>query len=52
MDLALKSKGSFAIFFTRPISAICLFLAIALLAIPFLPWVRRPGAVLEHEEST
>ena len=48
----IKSKGSFSIFFTRPISAVCLVLAIALLIMPMLPWFRRPGAALEHEDVT
>jgi len=48
----IKSKGSFSIFFTRPISAVCLILAIALLIMPMLPWFRRPGAALEHEDVT
>jgi len=46
----IKSKGSFSIFFTRPISAICLIIAIALLVVPLFPWFRRPGATLEQEE--
>jgi putative tricarboxylic transport membrane protein len=48
----IKSKGSFSIFFTRPISAVCLILAIALIIMPMLPWFRRPGASLEHEDVT
>ena len=48
----IKSKGSFSIFFTRPISAVCLILAIALLIMPMLPWFHRPGAALEHEDVT
>ena len=49
----IKSRGSFSIFFTRPISATCLIIAIALMVIPLLPWLRRrrPGAALEHEET-
>lgn len=48
----IKSMGSFSIFFTRPISAVCLILAIALMIMPLLPWFRRrrPGAVLERED--
>ncbi len=43
MEMALrqsliKSMGSFLIFFTRPISATCLILAIVLLVVPLLPW--------------
>jgi putative tricarboxylic transport membrane protein len=44
----LKSKGSFSIFFARPISATCLIIAIVLLMIPLFPWFRRrrPGVTL------
>ncbi len=38
-SLAL-SHGSFAIFFTRPLSAILMITAIALLILPNLPWLR------------
>ena len=46
----IKSKGGFSIFFTRPISATCLIIAIALMVIPLLPWFRRPGVTLERED--
>jgi len=50
----IKSRGSFSIFFTRPISATCLIIAIALLAAPLLPWFRRrrPGVALERDETS
>lgn len=49
----IKSKGSFSIFFTRPISATCLIIALALLVLPLLPWFRRrPGTTLEGEDVT
>jgi putative tricarboxylic transport membrane protein len=49
----IKSKGSFTIFFTRPISATCLIIAIALMIMPLLPWFRRrPGIVLGKEDVT
>lgn len=50
----IKSKGSFSIFFTRPISAICIIIALALMIAPFLPWFRRrrPGISLEQEDVT
>jgi len=50
----IKSKGSFAIFFASPISATCLIIALILLIIPILPWLRRrrPGTVLEQENVT
>lgn len=38
-SLAL-SHGSFSIFFTRPLSAILMITAIALLILPNLPWIR------------
>lgn len=48
----IKSKGSFTIFFNRPISATCLIIAIVLLILPLLPWFRRrrPGSSREHED--
>jgi putative tricarboxylic transport membrane protein len=46
----IKSKGSFSIFFTRPISATCLIIAMALMVLPLLPWLRRPGAALDHKD--
>ena len=39
-SLAL-SHGSFTIFFTRPISAVLMIAAIALLVLPYLPWLKR-----------
>jgi len=38
-SLAL-SHGSFMIFFTRPLSAVLMITAIALLILPNLPWLR------------
>jgi putative tricarboxylic transport membrane protein len=35
------SYGSFAIFFTKPISAFCMFLALVLIASNFLPFLKR-----------
>jgi putative tricarboxylic transport membrane protein len=48
----LMSKGSFGIFVTRPISAVCLGIAVILLLIPLVPLIgkRRPGATLESED--
>ncbi|MGE5254344.1 MAG: tripartite tricarboxylate transporter permease [Planctomycetaceae bacterium] len=50
----IKSKGSFTIFFTRPISAVCILIALALMVAPLLPWFRRgrPGISVEHEDTT
>jgi putative tricarboxylic transport membrane protein len=36
----LLSHGSFSIFFTRPISCVMMILALSLLILPNLPWVR------------
>jgi putative tricarboxylic transport membrane protein len=46
------SKGSFGIFVTRPISAVCLGIALILLLIPLVPLIgrKRPGATLESED--
>ena len=46
------SRGSFSIFWSRPISATCLGFAVVLLVIPLLPKLgrRRPGATIESEE--
>lgn len=46
------SRGSFNIFWSRPISATCLGIAVVLLVIPLLPKLgkRRPGATIESEE--
>jgi putative tricarboxylic transport membrane protein len=48
-SLAL-SHGSFAIFFTRPISAVLMTTAIVLLVIPNLPWLKRKWVGLESGE--
>ena len=46
------SRGSFSIFWSRPISATCLGVAVVLLVIPLLPKLgrKRPGATIESEE--
>jgi putative tricarboxylic transport membrane protein len=48
----IKSKGSFLVFFQRPISATCLIVAMALLLVSFLPWFRRrrPGVAVETKD--
>lgn len=48
----LLSDGSFLIFFQRPISAVFICLAMALLLFPFLPWLRkkRPAVGLEGQD--
>ena len=47
----MVSKGSFKIFFSRPISATCLIIALILVVLPIVPRLRkkRPGAVLPDE---
>jgi putative tricarboxylic transport membrane protein len=48
----MLSDGSFRIFFNRPIAAVFLWVAIALLVIPILPWLkkRRPAIGIEEED--
>ncbi|TRZ86424.1 tripartite tricarboxylate transporter permease [bacterium] len=48
----IKSQGSFSIFFTRPISATCLIITLVLMAVPLLPWFRRPGEIIEQKDTT
>jgi putative tricarboxylic transport membrane protein len=57
MEYSLKqslmvSKGSFAIFFHRPISATCLIIAFILVALPIIPRLskKRPGVIVPDEE--
>jgi len=47
----MVSKGSFKIFFSRPISATCLVIALILILLPIIPKLRkkRPGAILPDE---
>ncbi|HTU02153.1 MAG TPA: tripartite tricarboxylate transporter permease [Candidatus Sulfotelmatobacter sp.] len=47
----IVSRGSFAIFVTRPIAATCLGVALLLLLLPLAPLLRgrRPGAKLESD---
>jgi putative tricarboxylic transport membrane protein len=47
----MVSRGSFKIFFSRPISATCLIIAIILVILPIIPKLRkkRPGAALPEE---
>jgi len=48
----LISKGSFSIFVTRPISAVCLAIGLILLVAPLVPLFgrKRPGATVESED--
>jgi len=49
----IKSDGSFLLFFTRPISAVFLSVALLLLIVPLLPRLRkkRPGAIIGGDED-
>ena len=58
MEFSLKqslmlSKGTFQIFFNRPISATCLILTLILLCLQILPWLRMKdlGIALDSEEK-
>jgi len=48
----MLSDGSFLIFFSRPIAAIFLWIAIVLLLLPILPWFkkRRPAVGVETQD--
>jgi putative tricarboxylic transport membrane protein len=48
----MLSDGSFMIFVSRPIAAVFLWVAIALLVFPILPWLRkrRPAVGIEEED--
>ena len=42
------SRGSFAIFITRPISAVGIIVSILLVVSPILPWFRRKRILVEE----
>jgi putative tricarboxylic transport membrane protein len=44
------SRGNFSVFFLRPISAVCLILALFLLISPFLPWIAKKRGEIPKEE--
>jgi putative tricarboxylic transport membrane protein len=48
----MLSDGSFMIFVSRPIAAVFLWVAIALLVFPILPWLRkrRPAVGIDEED--
>jgi putative tricarboxylic transport membrane protein len=48
----MLSDGSFLIFFNRPIAAIFLWIAVALLLFPLLPWLkqRRPAVGVDAQD--
>jgi putative tricarboxylic transport membrane protein len=47
----LLSHGSFAIFFTRPISLLLIALALCLLILPYLPWKKWKNTVGQFREK-
>jgi putative tricarboxylic transport membrane protein len=47
----LYSHGSFAIFFTRPISLILMVLALSFLILPYIPWGKWNNAIGQFREK-
>ncbi len=47
----MVSKGSFKIFFTHPISAVCLIIALILLVFPMIPRLRKKRFGATHESD-
>jgi putative tricarboxylic transport membrane protein len=47
----LLSHGSFAIFFTRPISLVLITLALCLLILPYLPWKKWKNVIGQFREK-
>jgi len=46
----IMSQGDFSIFFTRPLSAVSLILALFLLVSPFIPWLGKKRKEIPTEE--
>jgi putative tricarboxylic transport membrane protein len=46
----IMSQGSFAIFFTRPLAAASLIIALMLLISPLIPWLRQKREEIPKEE--
>jgi putative tricarboxylic transport membrane protein len=46
----IMSQGDFSIFFTRPLSAVSLILALLLLVSPLIPWMGKKRAEIPKEE--
>ena len=46
----IMSQGDFSIFFTRPLSAVSLILALFLLVSPLIPWMGKKRAEIPKEE--
>jgi putative tricarboxylic transport membrane protein len=47
----ILSKGNFSVFVLRPISAVCLAIAIILLLSPLLPILKRKRSLIVQEGS-
>jgi putative tricarboxylic transport membrane protein len=47
----IMSQGDFSIFFTRPLAAASLIIAILLLLSPFVPWLGRKRREIPKEET-
>jgi putative tricarboxylic transport membrane protein len=47
----ITSQGDFSIFFTRPLAAASLLIAIILLISPFIPWLRKKREEIPKEET-
>ena len=46
------SQGDFSVFFTRPLAAASLIIALFLLISPFIPWMRKRKEKIQTEEIT
>ena len=46
----IMSQGDFSIFFTRPLAAASLIIALFLLVSPFIPWMRKKREEIPKEE--
>ena len=48
----ITSQGDFSIFFTRPLAAVSLVIALILLISPFIPWFRKKREEIPKEEAS
>jgi putative tricarboxylic transport membrane protein len=48
----IMSQGDFSIFFTRPLAAASLIVALFLLVSPFIPYLRKKREEIPKEEIT
>ncbi|MDD5169982.1 MAG: tripartite tricarboxylate transporter permease, partial [Syntrophales bacterium] len=46
----ITSQGDFSIFFTRPLAAVSLIIAMILLVSPMIPWLRKKREIIPKEE--